>query len=39
MWSVQGGTGDYVNLRGSGRGTTVPGNGTVDNFYAGFLVG
>lgn len=39
MWAVQGGTGDYVNLGGSGRGTTVPGSGSVDNFRAGFFVG
>jgi hypothetical protein len=41
-WVVQGGTGDYANLRGSGQGSTVPnpdpstGN---TNFYEGFLVG
>ena len=41
-WVVQGGTGDYTNLRGSGQGSTVPnadpstGN---TNFYEGFLVG
>jgi hypothetical protein len=41
-WVVQGGTGDYANLRGSGKGSTVPnadpstGN---TNFYEGFLVG
>ncbi len=38
-WVVQGGTGDYVNLRGRGRGTTVPAGDGVDNTYTGFLVG
>lgn len=40
-WAVQGGTGDYAKLRGSGSGTTVrdeDGNGNT-NTYAGFLVG
>jgi hypothetical protein len=41
-WIVQGGTGNYANLRGSGQGTSVPnadpstGN---TNLYEGFLVG
>ena len=40
-WVVQGGTGPYANLRGSGSGSTVrdaDGNGNT-NTYAGFLVG
>jgi hypothetical protein len=41
-WVVQGGTGRYANLRGSGQGFSIPnadqstGN---TNFYQGFLVG
>jgi len=40
-WVVQGGTGPYSNLRGSGSGSTVrddDGNGNT-NTYTGFLVG
>ena len=40
-WAVQGGTGPYENLRGSGTGSTVrddDGNGNT-NTYAGFIVG
>jgi hypothetical protein len=42
-WIVQGGTGSYMNLRGSGDGTTVPLPGDPEpgniNSYSGFLVG
>jgi hypothetical protein len=42
-WVIQGGTGDYVGLRGSGQGTTVsdgsdPQTGNF-NTYEGFVVG
>ena len=38
-WVVQGGTGNYASLRGSGNGSTVPtGTGNI-NTYDGFLTG
>ena len=42
-WVVQGGTGDYSNLHGSGQGFTVPNAASQPpgntNFYEGFVVG
>ena len=42
-WIVQGGTGEYSNLRGSGQGSSVPNvdpsNPGNTNSYEGFLVG
>lgn len=38
-WVVQGGTGSYGNLHGSGSGSTVPRPGGNTNTYAGFLIG
>lgn len=38
-WVVQGGAGDYVNLRGRGHGTTAPAGDGVDNTYTGSLLG
>jgi hypothetical protein len=38
-WVVQGGTGAYEHLRGSGRGHTVPRAGGNTNYYHGFLIG
>ena len=38
-WVVQGGTGDYANLRGSGQGVSVPNETGNDSFWDGFLVG
>ena len=38
-WVVQGGTGAYANLRGSGQGTTVPNAPTGNiNTFVGFVV-
>jgi hypothetical protein len=38
-WVVQGGTGAYEHLRGSGRGHTVPRDGGNTNYYDGLLIG
>ena len=38
-WVVQGGTGDYAKLRGSGKGVSVPNETGNDSFWDGFLVG
>jgi hypothetical protein len=39
-WVVQGGTGDYDRLRGSGSGSTVPGDpGHNTGYFSGFLIG
>jgi hypothetical protein len=38
-WVVQGGTGKYQSLRGSGNGSTVPTNTGNINTYDGFLIG
>lgn len=37
-WVIQGGTGDYARLAGTGHGTTVPATGGVVNTYEGFTV-
>ena len=39
-WIVRGGTGDYARLRGSGSGSTVPGEpGYNTGYFSGFLLG